>query len=77
MDENELTRRFMKGQPEGLRSRGRPKLRWKGVGEDLRRYRILANKGWWLIARDRVSWRKISRKTEARTKAVIFNMTFI
>ena len=38
-------------------NRGIAKLRWtNGEGEDLRKLGI---KGWWMVARDRKSWRKI------------------
>ena len=38
MDQNELDRRIMESKPEGVRSRGRPKLKWvdewsSGIGE--------------------------------------------
>jgi hypothetical protein len=46
----------MESKPEGRRSDGRSKLRWMdGVLEDLRK---LGVKTWWVVAKDRKSWRK-------------------
>jgi hypothetical protein len=60
---NDMPRRIMESKPEGRRSVGRPKLRrLDGVLEDLRK---LGVKSWWLVARDRESWRKVLREDEA------------
>ena len=46
-------------------SRARQNLRWiERVGEDLKKFEI---NGWWIVARDRESCKKIMRETEART----------
>jgi hypothetical protein len=48
---------------EGMRSVGRPRLRWMdGVLEDLRK---LGVKSWWMATKDRESWRKVLREAEA------------
>jgi hypothetical protein len=54
----------MKRKPEGRRSAGRPKLRWKdGVVEDIMKLGI---KSLCRVARDGQSWKKALRKAEAR-----------
>jgi len=63
MSSNDMPRRIMESKPEGRRSVGRPKLRWMdGVLEDLRK---LGVKSWWMVAKDRESWRKVLREAEA------------
>jgi hypothetical protein len=55
----------MQSNPEGRRSIGRPKHRWiDGMLEDLRK---LGVKSWWMVAKDRGSWRKVLREAEAHT----------
>ena len=63
MGEQELPRRIMECKPEG-RNIGRPRLRWlDGVVEDTRRTGV---KQWWMVAKNRESWRRILREGEPR-----------
>jgi hypothetical protein len=53
MSDNEMPRRIMECKPEGRRSVGRPRLRWKaGVEDDLRKLEV---KNWWTVVKDRES----------------------
>jgi hypothetical protein len=48
---------------EGWRSVGWPRLRWKDrVEDDLRQLNV---KNWWRVVKDRESWKKIQRESEA------------
>jgi hypothetical protein len=52
MSDKEMPRRIMECKPEGRRSVGRPRPRWKdGVEDDLRKLEL---KNWWTVAKDRV-----------------------
>jgi hypothetical protein len=63
MSDSEMHRRIMESKPEGRRSVGRPRLRWKaGVEDDLRKLNV---KNWWTVAKDRESQKKILREAEA------------
>jgi hypothetical protein len=63
MSDNEMPRRIMECKPEGRRSVGQPRLRWKdGVEDDLRKLKV---KNWWMVTKDRESWKKILREAEA------------
>jgi hypothetical protein len=51
MSDNKMPRRTMECKPEGRRSVGRPRLRWKdGVEDDPRKPNV---KNWWTVAKDR------------------------
>jgi hypothetical protein len=66
MKNTEIPRKLTEWKPEGRRSVGWPRLRWMdGVEEDLRKMKI---KKWWSAARNRESWRKILRETEAHSR---------
>jgi hypothetical protein len=58
MSSNDMPRRI-ESKPEERRSLGRPKLVWM-VWE-------LGVKSWWMVAKDRESWRKVLREAEAHT----------
>ena len=63
MEENNYCRRITLNQPEGVRKRGRPKLRWMdNVTEDIRRLGI---KKWWMKTKERDEWRQILKEAEA------------
>jgi hypothetical protein len=63
MSYNEMPRRIMECKPEDRRSVGRPRLRWKdGLEDDLRKLEV---KNWWMVAKDRESWKKILGEAEA------------
>jgi hypothetical protein len=56
-------KRIVECKPEGRRSIGRPRLRWKnGVEDDLRKLKV---KNWWTVAKDRESWKKFLREVKA------------
>ncbi|KAJ4438485.1 hypothetical protein ANN_14430 [Periplaneta americana] len=60
MADHEIPKKVMGNKFEGKRSVGRPRLRWMdGVLEDLKKVGI---KGWWLVARDRDTWKRVLRR---------------
>lgn len=54
--------RIVDCKPEGRRRTDRPKVRWLGVLEDVKK---LGVKNWWTVARDREDWKKVLREAEA------------
>ncbi|XP_013175481.1 PREDICTED: uncharacterized protein LOC106123612 [Papilio xuthus] len=63
MDEARVPKNVMASNPEGRRSRGRPKLRWiDGVNKDAKKVGI-AN--WKSVARDRPRWKKLLDQAKA------------
>jgi hypothetical protein len=65
MKSTEIPGKLMEWKPEGIRSVGRPRLRWMdSVEGDLRKMKV---KKWWLAARSRGSWRNILREAEAHS----------
>lgn len=62
MGDNEMHRKIMEAKLEGSRIMRRPKLRClDGAVEDLRKLGI---HGWWMVARDRLSWKKVLQGAE-------------
>jgi hypothetical protein len=60
MSDNEMPKRIMECKPDGRRSVGRHRFRWKdAVEDDLRKLKV---KNWCVIAKDRKLWKKIQRK---------------
>jgi hypothetical protein len=63
MDRSEMPKRIMDCKPEGRRAVGQPKLwRMDGFVEDLTK---LGVKSWWMLDRDRVSWKRVLQEDEA------------
>jgi hypothetical protein len=63
MSSNDMPRRIMESKPEARRSVGRPKLRqMDAVLEDMRK---LGVQSWWMVAKDKGSWRKVLWEAEA------------
>jgi hypothetical protein len=53
-------KKIMNSKPDGVRSVGRPKLRWEdGVDQDIR---IVGIKYWKKVALDRDEWAKLFKK---------------
>ena len=56
-------KKILNTKPDGTRSVGRPKLRWKdGVDQDMR---ILGVKNWKKVALNRDEWAKLLKKARA------------
>ena len=63
MNNNRTLKKIFNTKPDGVRSIGRPKLRWEhGVDQDIR---ILGVKNWKKVALDRDEWAKFLRKARA------------
>jgi hypothetical protein len=57
MGNDEMPRKIMETKLEGNRIMRGPKLRWSdGAVEDLRKLGI---HGWWMVTRDRLSWKNV------------------
>jgi len=63
MNNDRTLKKILNTIPDGVRSVGRPKLRWEdGVGQDIR---ILGVKNWKKVARDRDEWAKLVKNARA------------
>ena len=57
-DENRLISEIAKGQPEGRRPTGRPRMRWSdNIKKDTEKLGVDDPENWWDIALDRGRWR--------------------
>ena len=64
MDENNVARKVFEAVPQGVRSRGRPRLRWKdAVTADIRCI-TTHPEDWRNIAADRGEWRRLIRQSQ-------------
>ena len=62
----EIFKKIFSNKWDGIRSVGRPKLRWEGgVDEDMR---ILEVKNWKKVAVDRDEWAKLLKKAGAHQR---------
>ena len=62
----EFFKKIFSNKWDGIRSVGRPKIRWKdGVDEDMR---ILEVKNWKKVAVDRDEWTKLLKKAGAHQR---------
>ena len=59
MDDHSVTKKIFKTHPLQSRRRGRPKLRWEDMLQDIR---LLGVKNWMNQAGDRKVWRDVVRK---------------
>jgi hypothetical protein len=63
MNNDRTIRKIFDTKPDGVRSVGRPKLRWEdGVDQDIR---ILGVKNWKKVALNRDEWGKLLKKARA------------
>ena len=63
MNETRSVKKIFEGKLEGRRGRGRPRLRWNDVEDDLRK---LGVKRWTVKALDREEWASIIREAKAK-----------
>jgi len=63
MNNDRMLKKIFNTKPGGVRSVGRPKLRWEdGIDQDMR---ILGVKNWKKVAPDRDEWAKLLKKARA------------
>ena len=63
MNNNRTLKKIFSPKPDGVRSVGRPKLRWEdGVDQDIG---ILGVKNWKKVALNRDEWAKLLKKARA------------
>jgi hypothetical protein len=63
MNDNRTLKKIFNTKPDGVRSVGRPKLRWEdGVVQDMR---ILGVKNWRKVGLNRDEWAKVLKKARA------------
>jgi hypothetical protein len=62
LEDSRMPKRVMKEKIYTRRKRGRPKVRWLGVQEDLQEMGI---EGWRRKAQDRDQWRRIAQEAKA------------
>ena len=63
MNSDRTLKKIFNTKPDGVRSVGRPKLRWEdGVNQDMR---ILGVKNWKKVARNRDEWAKLLKTARA------------
>lgn len=66
MNDAEIPKMILNGNPGGQRSRGRPRIRWlDGVEEDIRK---MGYRNWRAISQDRDNWRKIVEEAKVHTE---------
>jgi hypothetical protein len=69
MNNDRILKKIFNTKPDGVRSVGRPKLRWEdGVDQDIR---ILGVKNWKKVSLDRDEWAKLLKK--ARVHQVLWS----
>jgi hypothetical protein len=60
MDDTEIPKKILSGNPGGKRGRGRPRTKWlDGVEEDLQK---MGYRNWKVLAQNRDNWRRKSLK---------------
>ena len=63
MNNDRTIKKIFNTKPDGVRSAGRPKLRWEdGVDQDIR---ILGVKNWKKVALNRYEWAELLKKARA------------